>query len=227
MRDAVYLGASSCSRRVLQRSVLVMVVVVWVLVVAIALVEAQRAPLRAPTRSLHAAFGVVLPLFSFYLIGQVTAGHRLGEEAWAVARFGWSRRAVVAGELVVAILASVAVWVVATATALPLAYAGHAGAGADLLATLPVAALGGLTYAAWFAAGATFFARGRGRWAGLLLDALLGGGAGVLAVAWPRSHVVSLLGGTLVVGWSPRVSSVVLLVIVLLCGAVVGLRTGR
>ena len=227
MVPALGFGLRTSRRRLVTPSTLVTVVFTLAVVALVALVQANDHPLRAPTRTLHATFGVVLPLFSFVLIRQATGRERLGRGAWAVARFGWPRRWIVGGEVLVPTVLSVAVWTLATGLALPLAYGGHAGLAVDLRASLPVAALAGLTYAVWFAAGATFLRRGSGIWGALGGDAVLGGGAGILAIPWPRSHVASLLGAPLVMDWSPRVSSLTLLLICAIGGGTIAHRAGR
>lgn len=65
----------------------------------------------------------------------------------------------------------------------------------DVLSCAWIGALGATAYAALFAFGATFGARGAGRWWALAADFLLGTTSGVGALLAPRAHLQNLLGG--------------------------------
>ena len=78
----------------------------------------------------------------------------------------------------------------------------------DVFASLWSGALGGAGYAGLFAV-ASLFAR-RGRIAALVLDWLLGSGAGALALPWPRGHARNLFGGEPVLDGSQAFAAFVL-----------------
>ncbi len=95
----------------------------------------------------------------------------------------------------------------------------------DLLASFGVSFLGAGTYAAWFCVGSAI---GRGGMRGglLALDWFLGAPGGFGAIFVPRGHVTSLLGGQACFELSRRTSSVLLVVLLLVC-LVLAVRLGR
>jgi hypothetical protein len=76
----------------------------------------------------------------------------------------------------------------------------------DALRALGVGALGGAAYAAFFAVGASFGARGFGRSVLLVLDWVFGTSAGTSSLLVPRAHVRNLLGGAAPLDVSARTS---------------------
>jgi hypothetical protein len=97
----------------------------------------------------------------------------------------------------------------------------------DAMVSAYVGALGGATYAAFFAMGASFGRRGGGRTVLLVLDWLIGGATGVLGAVTPRAHLRSLLGGAPCDAMSERASAIWLLGIAVVCGAVAVARAKR
>ena len=86
----------------------------------------------------------------------------------------------------------------------------------DALTCAWVGALTAAAYAGWFSFGATFFARGRGRWVPLVLDFALGASTGVLGVLLPRGNADNLLGAEAPLGLPQATSSVALAAMALL-----------
>ena len=89
--------------------------------------------------------------------------------------------------------------------------------GRDALTSGWIGGLVAAAYASWFTLGATFFERGGGRWAPLLVDFVFGGGTGLVAGLLPRAHARGLLGGEGPLGFTqPESSSALLLMMVVL-----------
>jgi hypothetical protein len=222
---AIGLGFATGVRRLLRRSTLVTALLAFALALAGGVIERRVTSAGAVDRSLLATFRLVVPLFVFALAVQVTERHALREAAWPVARYGAARRDValgLAGALVVAALASGAL------LAIVAVISAHAPVAPPLLRDAFtsgwIGALTAAAYAGWFALGATFFERGRGVWAALVLDFLLGGGAGFVATLLPRAHARSLLGGEGPLGLSQPQSCVALLVMAFALPALAALR---
>jgi hypothetical protein len=60
-----------------------------------------------------------------------------------------------------------------------------------------------------------------------VLDWILGTGASLLALPWPRAHIKNLLGGEPLLGLPQWSATLALLVIGLFCGSAALLRTPR
>lgn len=155
---------------------------------------------------------LVLPLVSYSLVGASFEGG-LKKSVRSLVLLGAAPRkaalastlvTVSAAALVSAVLAAVVSVLAHGATDPPLAV--------DLPASFGTGLLGGATYAAYFSVGS---AVGKGSMRGFLLgvDWLFGSGSGLLAMLTPRGHVTSLLGGPLCADLPPRLSSVVLLLL--------------
>jgi hypothetical protein len=84
----------------------------------------------------------------------------------------------------------------------------------DLPRAFAAGALGGAAYAAFFAFGASFGARGFGRSVLLVLDWIFGAGTGASALLTPRAHVRALLGGSAPLEVPGRTSFAVLVLMI-------------
>jgi hypothetical protein len=171
-----------------------------------------------------ATFGVVLPLASYALSARVDGTRdELMNAYWA--RHGISRRLYALGRIgfCAAFGAFLMITGATLAFALSQAIFGEAAAGAlAFAAVISIAALGALAYAACFGL-AQLVGGGLGRAAFLVADWLLGAGAGVAALPWPRAHLRSLLGGPTVAGMSPH-HAALFLVCLTLTGALLCMR---
>src|SRR5262249_11071560 len=146
--------------------------------------------------SLHATFGLIIPIASFVVVLEVTRRNRLGVAAWPIARHGVARRDVAIGMvLAAAVFAGVlgALFGFAGVAAAP--PASSAAVALDAAVSCRIGALAGVAYVGWFALGATFFGRGRGIWVVLVADFVLGDSTGFFGAALPRGNAMNLLGG--------------------------------
>lgn len=167
-----------------------------------------------------ATFGVVLPLASYALCARVDGTRDdLMSAYWA--RHGISRRLYALGRIGFCAALGAALMITSAALAFVLSHAifGASATGGALAfaAVLAVAALGAMGYAACFGL-AQLVGGGLGRAAFLVLDWLLGSGAGIAALPWPRAHLRSLLGGPAVAGMSPYQAALFLICITLIGG---------
>jgi len=177
----------------------------------VAVLERAGAPLTAPDRAVDAAVGIVAPLIAFSVVTFACGAERLGDSLWPLAQFGVPKRQLAIGLIVSAMLLTVVIVLMVLALALWISYGAMPGFGQDVLTSAWIAAAGAAAYVAWFALGASAFRLGRGRWAVLVLDFVLGSGVGVLALPWPRAHIRNLVGGVVVMDLPQASSSVVLL----------------
>lgn len=197
---------------------------VWVPVVAwlglglavAAVSRAQGAP-NGADHALSGAFGaVVLPLLAYSVVGGALGARSLASSASPVASFGAPRALFAALTVAFAALVTALLAAGLGATVAMLAHGvDDPPRTADALATAYVGALGGASYAAFFAFGAAFGRRGGGRPVLLVADWLLGAMGGPLAALSPRGHVASLLGGPPCASLSGRASAVLLVVLAL------------
>lgn len=171
--------------------------------------ERAETPVRAVDYTLFGVvFGWTLPLLTYVITGAVLRHARLDDAVLPVARAGGNRRVAALG-----LLAPTAA-VMATLAGL-LAVAGvfsargrlDAAAVADAGTSACIAALGGAVYVVGFGLGSLFGRAGGGRAAALLIDWVLGTGHALAAVAWPRAHLGSLIGGEAVMGLSSPASA--------------------
>ncbi len=177
----------------------------------------------------HALLGmysaIALPFLAYTVLSGVLGRDSLGRSGLVLANFGASPRRVATFAIAVAVLASSALGGGLAALVDGLA---HGPLDPALAQDLPRAfaggALGGAAYAAFFALGASFGARGFGRSVLLVLDWIFGAGTSASALLTPRAHVRALLGGPAPLDVSSRVSSAALVVMVL---AVTWLATAR
>jgi hypothetical protein len=141
-------------------------------------------------------FGLALPLVACFVLHVACSGRRLQEALDVLAMLGTSRRTAAlgllggSGALCVALGAVFAAGTVLIARPLtdPVLVD-------DVLATLWIGALAGLTYAAWFGLGSSFGLGGRGRLWFLVADWLLGA-AGSAFLPSPRVYVMGLIAGS-------------------------------
>ncbi|MBK7584910.1 MAG: hypothetical protein IPI67_32560 [Myxococcales bacterium] len=172
-----------------------------------ALYERRTGSLVATDRALTGvALGLVLPLLAHGAVSRALGGAAFQAALTDLARHGANRRTSAAGVmsalafalgLAGALIAALAVFVTRAPADPQLVR--------DLATSSWIGALAGAAYATWFCLGATFGKRGGGRGAFLVLDWIVGAGAGAGALFWPRGHVRNLLGAEPVLGmpeWS-------------------------
>lgn len=218
LRD-LELGLRAGHARLSRRAGLVLVVLIACLAAVAGAIERHETLAGAVDRTLVAVFSLLIPLSAFAWIGIATGRRRWTERAVAIARFGASGRVVTLGMTLASVTAAVATSVGATVIAVLVSHGhGDVSLPAELFTSCWIAALTAAAYACWFAAGATFFRRGRGRWVPLVGDFLLGS-AGALGLFLPRGHAENLVGGEGPLGMGQPASSAMLLgiAVILLC----------
>jgi hypothetical protein len=180
--------------------------------VALAIVPAVLERVRVAGHGAdHALLGfyssIALPFVAYSVLSAVLGRDGLGVSGIALANFGASPGRVALHTVTVAVVASAVlggglgalVDVIGHGTLdPPLAF--------DALRALAAGALGGGAYAAFFAAGASFGARGWGRSVLLVVDWMFGTSAGTSALFVPRAHIQNLLGGVAPLDVSGRTS---------------------
>jgi hypothetical protein len=202
-------------QRALAVNALAVAVLAWGVSSLVAVAEKRTALYGAAGRALEGqVFGFVVPLSLLWISVRVLEPLRLENSASPLARFGLSRRAValglVAASMVAgAIVASIAAAITAAAahdpTAPPLGF--------DLYTSAWIGALTACAYGGLFALGATFGAKGGGRYVAFGFDLLFGGTSGISALLAPRAHAQNLLGGEPPLFLSQHASAVLLVVI--------------
>lgn len=172
------------------------------------------------THVMRGAFAfLVLPLIAYAVVGATVGPSGLRRGIRGLVALGATPRSAALASVVVAAASSAVICGLLGALTCALAHgSGDPPFGADVFASLWVAALGGAAYAAYFSAGAAI-GKGTMRGVFLALDWIVGGGAGVGALLTPRGHVTSLLGGPLCADLSQRASSVLLIVSIVIYGA--------
>ena len=220
------LGARLAGAVVTWRPLLLLSSLLLLLAVAVGLIERGHDPLTAPDRTLDVLLSYALPLATFAVVGLASGRQRLDDVLWPLARFGVQRRYLLLGWALVVTLASLLLAALTVVVGVFVAYGATPGAQADALTSAWIAALGAAAYAGWFTLGATFWRRGRGRFAPLLIDLVVGTGTGVLAFPWPRAHLQNLLGNEPLLAMTQRSSSVVLLLSALVLPLLAALRCG-
>ncbi len=170
----------------------------------------------------QATFGLVLPLFAYFLVARVVREGPIGSSVQSLGRVGYNRRAALLS-LVLTVVTSAAV---AGASFAALGEWATARSGAGHLATIClVGAAGGASYAALFCWGASVGSKGGGRLGVLGLDWLFGLTSAGWALPWPRAHLRSLLGGETVLGLAPPASALVLVLLILMATTWTAART--
>lgn len=192
----------------------------------VGLVERALGPIGALDRALGLTATWILPLGAAAIVTSILGLRTPRDMAWPVARYGAPRLTVGVGILAVTVIAVALTTALSSALVVVSAHssAGHdAPLAGDAVTSAGVSALVGAAYAAMLFAGATFGRRGGGRAILLALDFVIGG-LGVVGYALPRIHGQSLL-GVEVAALSQKASSVVLLVLVVVWGALGALRS--
>jgi hypothetical protein len=194
--SGLVLGCSSGLTRLTQRRTLAGAAWALAVVGLVAIAEKRAALFGAASRVLERdVFGLILPIV-LVLASRRALETRLEVAATPLARFGPSRRAVALGLVLASMIGAGLMAASSGALAAVVAHDPSApGVRFDALSCAWIGALGAAAYAALFALGATFGARGAGRWWALSADFLLGTTSGVGALLAPRAHIQNLLGG--------------------------------
>jgi hypothetical protein len=223
---AIALGFAIARERILRRPTALSAALGAALVVTLALI-ARRVP-GAVDRALVGTFRLVIPLVSFGIASEAAGRGHLREGVWSVARYGVSRRDVAAGLIAAAIVASAVVAALYAAASVVIAHdALSPPLARDLLQSVWIAALTASAYTAWFLFGGSFFDKGRGRWAPLVLDFVAGGSLGLFGAILPRGNAMNLLGAAAPMRLSQPASSAILLASVLVLALLAALRCRR
>lgn len=189
-------GFGMAKHRLLSRRAALLALLALALTVSGAVIERRFGSAGAVDRALESTFRLVIPLLTYAVVAQAIERSRLREAAWPAARYGASHRDVVLGivaaaalvsALSSAVLAALAVLLAHTSSAPPLA--------ADALLSAWIGAITAFAYAGWYALGATFLKRGRGRLVPLIADFVIGGSSGLAGALFPRGNAGNLLGG--------------------------------
>ncbi len=213
------LGARSAGEQLRSRLVGLGAGLMLVLVACIARLERSELASGALDRSLFGVvFGWALPLTAFLIVSDICSQRRLAFGFDRLARFGHSRRWLVAGSLGVAgvltaLLSVLYVWV---ALGFAASWQSPQLLG-DGLTSSWIAALGGISYVAWFAFWSSVGRNGGGRFIGLILDWGVGLGSTFGASLVPRGHLRNLLGGLPPIGLGQGSSSLLLLGLSAVC----------
>jgi hypothetical protein len=148
-------------------------------------------------------FGVAIPLSTYAILSQVTDRSRFVSSLDALARHGVNRRAVALGLVCSSAVVGAVTAVLFAVVGLWVARGGDdPHLWADCLTSARIAVAAGVAYTAWFSLGATVGRRGGGRFVLLAVDWLFGSSTGFFGAPTPRAHLVNLLGGEPVLGWS-------------------------
>jgi hypothetical protein len=180
----------------------------------------------------HALLGfyatLSLPFVAFTTLSAILGREGLGRAGIVLANFGAPPGRVALSAVTVAITASA---VLGGALGALVAAVAHGPLDppivADALRSFAAGALGGAAYAALFALGASFGARGFGRSVLLVLDWVLGSDDTASALFTPRAHVRGLLGGEAPLDLSPRASYVALALMVVVFTGLAVTRASR
>jgi hypothetical protein len=180
----------------------------------------------------HALLGfyaaVSLPFLAFSTLSAILGRDGLGPSGIVLANFGAPPGRVALSAVTVAIVASALLGGALGAVVAAVAHGAlDPPIAMDAARAFAAGALGGAAYAAFFALGASFGARGYGRSILLVLDWVLGGDASASALLTPRGHVRNLLGGTAPVDVSGRASYLALAVMVVVFTGLAVMRAGR
>jgi hypothetical protein len=164
----------------------------------VALLERAHGRVGAADRALAGgAFGVALPLITYYLASRACGGGSLREAVAPLARHGLDRRQLALGlalppMIVAAALGALGSVLVVVATRGP----SDPEMARDALTSLWIGMVAGPAYVAAFVGASALGRRGRGRSWLLLADFVLGATHSFIAFPWPKAHVRNLLGGS-------------------------------
>ena len=171
--------------------------------------------------------GIALPLLAYGIVGALVGAEGLARSGAPLVRFGAPPGRVALLTVIVGALAGALLGAFLLALAAAVAHgAGDPPLFRDIGTSAYVGALGGAAYATLFAFGGAFGARGGGRTIALVLDYLLGSGAGSFALVTPRAHLRNLLGGAAPLEVAQRTSAVVL-ALLLIAFAALAVARGR
>lgn len=200
-----------------------------VAVALVALLERRAAPFDAPDQALEGiAFGIALPLTAYGISMRSFSRMRIDASLAEIARFGGSRRGGVAGSVLVVMLSSAVCGALFGAIAIVVTRAPHdALLLKDAFTSTWIGALGGLTYAAYFALGSQFGSAGGGRFWFLMLDWIVGGGTTIMSLPMPRAHIENLIGAPAVMGLPQWSATLALFAITFVCFGFAVLRAPR
>ncbi len=219
-------GAQLATARLRWQPVVALACFTLTVVAVTAFAARGRAPIEAPGRALGVVLRWIVPLSSFAISSLCVGRARMDDSVWPVAGHGIPRRYVVLGVTSTAMLSSAVLGAMAASIALVIAYGSMPGLWSDLPTSSWIAALGGASYAAWFSLGASFMRLGRARWAPLVADFTLGATGGLLAVVWPRAHLLNLAGGDALLDLSQPTSSVLLIGMTVIVVCLAAMRAG-
>ncbi len=224
----VLLGARLGLSRLRHRRTAGALLLATALVLSGAWIELAAGSLGAVDRALAGTFRLIVPLLTLALVSRAGTREGVGAGAYALARYGLPRFAVAMGTAASGAAAAAAAAAPLAALTVLLSHSLSAPPLArDMLMSAWIGAATALAYAGWIAFGGTFW-RGRGRWAPLAADFVIGGSTGLAGVLLPRAHASSLLGlaaGPLAVPPSASFAALFVMAAALLGAA--ALRSGR
>lgn len=211
--SAWQLGARLTTHRLRGERTPLLLLACVLLAALVAYLERRAGGSGAVNRALERdCFGVLLPLTGYFTFQRATAGGRLDTTVRTVARHGVSGRGAWLGAALppTAVLAllgmAFAAITVCFARGVP-----STGLARDLWQSTGIGAFAGAAYGAWLAASSDLGRFGSGRKWMLLVDLLLGGSSGTLALPWPRAHIQNLLGAEPLAGLGQGTAFAVLL----------------
>jgi hypothetical protein len=205
------------TRRLMRASRAWFAIAFWtVLAVAPALLEWSRATGHGADHALLGFYAAIsLPFLAFSALSAILGRDGLGPSTVVLANFGAPPGKVAFSAVTVAIAASA---LLGGAVGALVAVVAHGALdpplATDAARAFAAGALGGAAYAAYFALGASFGARGYGRSILLVLDWVLGSDVSASALLTPRAHVRNLLGGPSPLEVSSRASYAALVAMV-------------
>jgi hypothetical protein len=212
-------GISIAFFRLRARGALGAVLFALIAVALVALLQRRAAPFDAPDQVLEGiAFGIALPLTAYGISMRSFSRTRIDVSLGEIARFGGSRRGGVAGSVLVVMLSSAVCGALFGAIAILVTRAPHDPLlFRDAFTSTWIGALGGASYAAYFALGSQFGSSGGGRFWFLMLDWIVGGGTTIMSLPLPRAHIENLIGAPAVMGL-PQWSATLALFLITLLG---------
>jgi hypothetical protein len=189
-------GIGTGARRAYAPRTLALALFALALAALVALAERRIEGYGAATRTLTGmVYSLLVPVALVAMSMQILLPMRLSASAMMFARFGASRRSVAFGLVVASMVAAALLTAAMGTVAAMIAHdAGAPPLATDALTTAWIGLITGAAYAALFALGSTFGARGGGRYWALALDLFLGV-SGTSALVVPRAHAQNLLGG--------------------------------
>ena len=206
-------GIDMAQQRLRGRATLVAGALALSFELGVALLERAQGAVGAADRALSGgAFGIALPLVSYFLVARVSDGKSLREALLPLARHGMDRRALSLGLAIPPALMAAAFAAVSSVMVVLVARGpGDPRLAADAFTSLWIGLVAGAAYAAAFIGGSALGRRGQGRLWLLAADFVLGAGDSFLALPWPKGHIRNLLGGSAVLELSQLAALVALL----------------